>query len=469
MKNVLFHWVVVCAVGSLLWLSGCHATPFVNPIAVMLDRDNGYNVRRAAAKQAQTDHADEKLWTAAMKELLWAPGYPNWQRRYAIDRLVEIDETRLRIDLADRILSIRDYETLEYIFEVAVKRVWLDFTPVAVRSYAKPMRNVPDAQRPERQAIQSLHPNQTVEDIVFGVLTNESGGNTRAEQVAAWTVMQRLLEPDELARIIDEAPNTNPLVANLQRAIRELYVLPRGAEGVLWLGYLLDDSRQALWNQMATLAAGLSTEQRIGLELRHLPVLTKADMSLLTVDRSSLIDQLQMLIGSGQQHFEIETVNGGFEAPSQRLEDWVDRLAWADLATLHQLAQGLRSRPVAEAMFTQADADYLDKNSEYGGVVDGESRWLTMHAYEPAIRQHDRKFHPPQKMIEHLYTGVAHYHFHAQVYDNERYAGPGTGDLGFADRSGFNCLVITFIDQNRLNIDYHHPGGVVIDLGTVYR
>ena len=72
-------------------------------------------------------------------------------------------------------------------------------------------------------------------------------------------------------------------------------------------------------------------------------------------------------------------------------------------------------------------------------------------------------------MILHLYTAIAHYHFHAQQHKNAAYAGPGDGDLALADRLHFNFLVFTYIDANRLNADLYLPGATIIDLGTIRR
>ena len=85
------------------------------------------------------------------------------------------------------------------------------------------------------------------------------------------------------------------------------------------------------------------------------------------------------------------------------------------------------------------------------------------------MREHDRKYLSPQRLIESLYTGAAHYHFHAQEFHNSDYAGPGRGDQDFANHLRFNCLVFTFIDHDRLNADYYQHDGVVIDLGTLAR
>ena len=60
-----------------------------------------------------------------------------------------------------------------------------------------------------------------------------------------------------------------------------------------------------------------------------------------------------------------------------------------------------------------------------------------------------------------------HFHFHAQQYRNGDHAGPGMGDKNYAQNTRANCLVMTYINETTMNIDYYRHGYVVVDLGTV--
>ena len=72
-------------------------------------------------------------------------------------------------------------------------------------------------------------------------------------------------------------------------------------------------------------------------------------------------------------------------------------------------------------------------------------------------------------LIQRMYTGLAHYHFHAHQLSNADYAGPGPGDLGFVDRLRTSAVVFTFLDRDTLGVDYYHSGGVIVDLGVIRR
>ena len=62
-------------------------------------------------------------------------------------------------------------------------------------------------------------------------------------------------------------------------------------------------------------------------------------------------------------------------------------------------------------------------------------------------------------MIEAMYTGLAHYHFHAQQYDNIEFAGPGRGDLEFNANLETHTLTLTFVNRNQINVDLAFPMG----------
>jgi hypothetical protein len=124
---------------------------------------------------------------------------------------------------------------------------------------------------------------------------------------------------------------------------------------------------------------------------------------------------------------------------------------------------------VVQAFFTQADDDLLDPTTEHGGVLLAKNHVIEAHAFDPSYRKQNYKFIPPQAMIDALYTGLAHYHFHAQAEHNRDFAGPGLGDIRLAASLEMNAIVLTFIDDDTLNVDYYQPNGAVVDIGVIRR
>ena len=72
-------------------------------------------------------------------------------------------------------------------------------------------------------------------------------------------------------------------------------------------------------------------------------------------------------------------------------------------------------------------------------------------------------------MLDAGYTGLFHFHNHAQKHRNGMHAGPGGGDMAYADNTRANCLVLTFVDEQTLNVDYYRHDDVLVDLGVILR
>ncbi len=459
--------VAVVSVMMCAWSASCAVGVYGDPIAVMLDRDTDFRFRRRAAQQAQAQLREDPRWPTALQSLLYKPAYPAWQRRYAIDQLIERDEDGFHQMLAKRITAITDAQTLDYVFQLARERGWPGYTAAAIRRYGRPLPGVPDADRPDRRFVELAHPDQRLEEVAFEVFASQHSGASIRDRAAAWEVLCRLVDRPRAESLLEQAADSGPLVVDLKAAVAQLHVLPTTREQLLWLGHLRDPIRRGWWERAAAMVARLGADQRSGLALRHLSILLNVDEAMFSLDRSALLRRLVGLIRG--EHHHTPRREGAIEHVRQDLGYGSDQLSWADLATLCLLTQALRDTSLTQHLFSQAQADRLDTSSEHGGVLDQAGGTIVAKTYAPAIRRHDRVFYPPQEMIDHLYTALAHYHFHAQRYANHEYAGPGRGDRAFTKRMGFNCLVFTYVGPDHLNVDYYQPDGVVIDLGTINR
>lgn len=463
-ERIFSHIILLGAV--TLCVHACTAPPMDDPISAMTDTEASYGTRRAAARQAFMMDKDNPAFTAALHKIIFSPGYPAWQRIDAVDKWVETDEQDLRNTLRVHIMSVPEWETLEHIFDVAIQRQWTDFLALAVRLYARPDNAYEDLQRPERRVIAALRPHQSVEASIFEVFANAAardGGGSLVEQAAAWDLLWRLSDEPSIRAMLADAAPTN-LVKDLHAARDDLGVLPRSREELLWLMTLREPGRLDRWNQLAARIDLLRDDQKIGLELRHLRVLMEFNEDMIGAERSLLIAEIGSRIGNAERHFKKPD-----DRRTQTFTANVNRMTWPDLATLYLLVDALSSPDVAAGFFRQAEADLHDTSTEYGGVLDRFMQQYTCNLYKPVLKRGDDVFVPSQSMVNHAYTGLFHYHFHAQSYDNGEHAGPGSGDLDVASRMGFNYVVFTFIDENRLNADYYQPDGTIIDLGTVYR
>ncbi len=464
MKLSFRLFILAAAVGLL---SSCATRVFDDPIAVWVDHESPSEWKHAAIAQTARGDQDSVRYVAALRTVLWEPGYPTWQRRWALAQLVEADPAALRADIGFRLAHVDTWAVIEVASDGIALQGWVDATAAIVRSLARPARGVDDTDRPEYGALTALYPNQQVVRTVEMVFRSEIGAPRIDDRVAAWQLLGRLCPPDDLRDRLASAPPDTALVSDLQAAASVLATLPTHREQVLRLMSLRAASNGRDWAHFESIVASLAPAKRDGLTLGHFGVLRGLDQSQLDRDRSEILTRIRADLESA--YHVLRSPEGDLHgAPHpQRLEDWAEQLSWTDLQALSVVSTALRDRALIDELFRQADADHRDRRSEHGGVLDWQNGRLHAHPYTPAIKQHDRIFHPSTKMIEHLYSAVAHYHYHAQRYDNDDYAGPGKADRELADRLGCVCVVFTLIDRDRLNVDYYQPGGVVIDLGTV--
>jgi hypothetical protein len=128
-------------------------------------------------------------------------------------------------------------------------------------------------------------------------------------------------------------------------------------------------------------------------------------------------------------------------------------------------------------LFEVADRDREDRTTEYGGVIalssgsgaSTESLQAEFLEFEPRAKASDIRYESPQALFDALYTGLYHVHFHAQNYENDKYAGPHMGDFAFGDSARCNGLVFTFLSADLLGVDFYRHGRVVVDLGAIER
>lgn len=411
------------AISLMVVLAACaNRSEPTRALAMLADREVEPSRRVRAIDQSRG--GDENARTALLDAIAWDDRQPTDLRHAAMAELIAIDESAFVGAAAQKLSRVERWETIGHVLDLAVARQWTALTPAIVQSWARASKLYADAQRPEREAIAALHPSAAVDDVLWATLADDA----LPSAAAAWTVLYRTLGREALIARLETLDPTTPLIADLQAGWRDLHILPRNREQIAWLVHFR--AEPTFWSEATAAVRSLAPEQRAGLALRHIPVLTQAR--------------------------EGEPVEGG---PFEPLS-WPDRLLISFIMD--------RVHESIDAWFEQADADLADAHSEHGGLLTFDSR-PGPRPFPPMIRGNDHKYVPPPELITAMYDGLAHYHFHAQKPDNGEFAMPGGGDLAFADRFGAACLVFTFIDRDTLNVDYYHEGGVVIDLGCIAR
>lgn len=471
---VLLPAWVLGVLGLGLGLAGCSAT--VNssdPLRTLLDTHASTAHRLEAANASRQPDPLAPARVKAMQQLLWSPQQPLELREWAMREWTALDTQGFQKELRTHLPRVQQWRTLELLLEHIRQQGWRELTPAIVRQYAREVRNVPDEQRPERAVLDALNPGVSIEGLACELLADPGMRANLIERVAAWELLCRLMPRDRREAWLQGLSGASPLVVDLQTCLRDLRTLPTNREGVLWLVYLRDPSQDSRWDLAKQKVRQLTDQQSRSLELRHLTVLVNLRDEELAETPNSIRAGVRDRLSRARTH-PTAAEHDAAAAPMPVMWDAIEqRLSWADLQTIRLLLRAIDQPEIRASLFSQADADQRDTTSEHAGVLDiradAHASSFTSEPYEPLLRDHDRKFHAGPDMIVRLYTALAHYHFHAQQPGNAAYAGPGRGDLDFARRLNLTCLVLTFVDENTLNVDYYDPAGNIIDLGVLHR
>ncbi|XAL99656.1 hypothetical protein OT109_19010 [Phycisphaeraceae bacterium D3-23] len=452
-------------IASTLTLAGCQPRPIVDPVATATD-PAVYTSRRVSAVAVTPDAVAVELMP-----LVLSVRHPIEVRRAAMERMIQADADRFWATTATNIRRINDWPMLAMLCERAADDGRVDFIPALVQSWARPSIQFIDADRPERDAIVRLRTGQTPEDLLWPLF--QDAPDDRASQrvaQAAWLIMVRTHDREALRHQLLRSQPQHRLHTDLQSAASAVEHLPRNREEVLRLGTLCDASSDDLWDRRNLLMRAIEPEVgRNGVALRHLPTIDHADEARVQAPHRESLSRLMQRLASARQIHRTPPPGRSSDAAGT-LTEHADALGWADLLVLDAILDAIADRGVAAALFEQAEQDRLDTTTEFGGVLTwGSDGSPIAQPFEPVLRRRDEEFIASDACVRAMHTGLAHYHFHAQRYDNADWAGPGGGDATFADNLHANCIVFTFIDRNTLNADAYFPGGLAIDLGCIER
>jgi hypothetical protein len=468
------HRLVVCLAATAA-IAGCAAGPPADPAVLAADRDRSIAARESAIERLGEQLSDPKT-REQLKTIAWSRREPFTLRQAAIEQLLANDPADTRTMLALLAPTEPSADVVALIADVATERRWADLTPPLVRAWTRPRPGMDTADRPEPRAIAALHPDRTVGETLFELFITPAPERpfNEKERRAAWEALG-LVDPtgaDAARRLAELPPTDDPLVSAVRDSAVDLGAVPVTQEQLEWLTLLRET--EPMWSDASDAIGRLDESQRQRLAIRHAaPVAIAADRAprLLTRSRDELISELRDRLAGRRSH--ARSAEGGARDPlAESIARAEPDLAWADALHVLLIDDALQDPHLAAQLFAHADRDHADTSTEYGGVLlAGESATPEALLYppRPAQRQGDKRFIAAPEMFTQHPGALAHFHFHVQSKRNARYAGPGPGDRAYADAYGRANLVLTFVDEDTLAVDYYHPGGVTLDLGEIKR
>lgn len=469
-----------------VFVGGCetHSSVSNDPVTALSDQELTKNDRRRAIEIIVTQMDDGTISVdegrEALKKYAWRRSEPNVIRIDAITALLESDPADTSRMLALMLPTETDWEVIEIISDLAAEGSWTEMAPALVRSWSRPVVEPTDANRPERAALDALFPDETVEATVYRVFSTPQedrffGDRARMD---AWALLQRIDTDGSQSRALlvsdTSSADGDALLEDLLAGANDLMIVPRTSEQLDWLRTMRKAENAEFWTAAAAAINTLNDQQLEGFAIRHVVGVywaTVNEPSWIHASREELLSRLDAELESRKHHQRTDGYVDFNGDQRETLSAWRDRLSWGDAVLLLIAARAVEDPNMAIDFFEQTARDQGDTTTEYGGVIDSVGNGFVAILYPPRPTQriNDTRFVASPEMLEAGAISLFHYHFHVQKSRNSQYAGPGHGDLEYADRFGRSCIVLTTISNNTLNADYYQPGGARIDLGEISR
>ncbi len=414
----------------------------------------------------------------AVQGLAYRPGYEQGMRLEGLAWLAQVDRETLLTTLRRRLPRVSDHAWLRALCEFVAEHNLVELDEALVSSWGRPWSgNLPDEQRPEYLALLQMHGVGAPERIVWETFLSATRPSQNGIRFRCWDLLHRLGGRNRLIELVSAETESDsdghPLLKPLHAAAISFGTVPWNREEVLWIHKLADPSRADFWESAEAATAAISPERRGALEIRDLPIVAAAAThrpELLAASSGQLYTQIHRRTAN-QRHFREQ--DPGFlpgKDLDHRLSSHRDQLTWGDLLAISMALEALDAPQIRAHVFHFADRDLMDETTEYGGIIDlDEAGRFNVREFPPRIRVHDRRFEAPQQMFDAGYTGLFHFHNHVEKHRNAAHAGPGAGDMAYADNTRANCLLFTFVDENTMNVDYYRHDGVLVDLGVILR
>jgi hypothetical protein len=455
-------------------LGACASVTVDDPWTELAD-PGALPVRQIAAMETLGATPDER-YVEALESVMWRPGYTTPVREAALERLEVLDPEGLQRSVRLRLPNLGIWGWLERLCAIIAERGWTEQTPALISSWARHVVLQTDYRnRPEYRALAALHGEEQVVGVVFATFVETTEVAKQGLRLRCWELLHHLGERERLVQIIRgvEPSPDDLLLLDLQAGAEELGIVPDRREEIIWMRTLRQPEHAALWSLAREGCGRLPARERAVLRMRDLPVVAAAavhEPELLETPRERLFDQIEAELRDREHHSHESAHAQDTAQRSMHISSYRDDLTWGDLAALRLAIRALEVPQVVGHLFDYADRDHEDRTTEYGGIIrlDERNRFEVLE-FPPRVREHDQKFVASRDMFKASYDAIFHFHNHVQKHRNKLYAGPGYGDLVYADQVRANALVFTFVDRDTMNVDYYRHDRVVVDLGVIRR
>jgi hypothetical protein len=464
----------ILALALVSLLAACANTPQSSQeAAAVLGRPSQSREVYFAALEATRSLGPSPETTAALRRMVAADGYAIDARVRAFELLYDTNQKALVEALENSLPRMGDVAWRERVCGLIAEKKLAALVPTLIRAWANPATGFESRERPERLALAAIVGDGEVSATLLKTMREADPVTSANLRTRCWELLMKSGDSARLRALLADPATVkgDAMLSDLARVANDLGVLPTTREEVLWARKLCEPSRAAFFDDARSALAAMPAARRESVEIRSLPVAVGAKRlrpGILSADDAALAAEIESRT-KGRRRASPDFTGFG-EGFTENLYQQRERATWSDLAAMVMAIDLLEDPALRRHLFEQADRDREDRTTEYGGVVnlDAKGRGELLE-FPPRAKQGDLRYESPQALFDALYTGLFHYHNHAQSYEGSQYAGPHTGDFAFADSTRCNGLVFTFLSADLIGVDFYRYDRFVVDLGAVER
>jgi len=190
------------------------------------------------------------------------------------------------------------------------------------------------------------------------------------------------------------------------------------------------------------------------------------DEKLLELNRGQLIRQIEEKLVGLDHTKRPASYRGAIDDYAEDFQGQKHTLDYCDLMRINLLLSSFKRLQVQRQMGEFLRHDLEQIASEVGGLCFLGQDGIIFKEYQPGQSNNDNQYVETLEMIQDSLDSVARWHCHTDRWRGRELAGPGADDMRYADWQDCPVVIITYIDNQKYNVDFLTPEGVVIDLGN---
>jgi len=284
-------------------------------------------------------------------------------------------------------------------------------------------------------------------------------------QIAVLACLERIMGHDQAKSVLLDLPGENPLLESLQFWARRFDYLP--TNDARFLACRLVSMRLA--SEKLTFLHGrvqeISRREHYRFDIRDTYTLLELGDEAVTQSGSELIRKIEQRLSS-LGHTKRPGSYAG--APDDYPEDFIGQyhlLSYTDLLHIKLLLDSLAHPETIASLREFLQQDFADTETEIGGLSFLQAEKVVFRAYRADRHLGDNQYVESPQAIHDAVLCLARWHCHADAGRRGELAGPGIDDLNYAAYFNSSVIVITYINDKKINVDYFTPDRIVIDLG----